>query len=84
MISISPRTRSKQSVVWNKLYQLELPYMSDLRQELVLVLELHRKGEGILGSARMFVPRDNDTGMRDYPLVQVVRSPALARTQSFI
>ena len=69
-------------MVWNKLYQLQLPYMSDFRHELVLVLEVHRKGEGILGSARMFVPRDIDTAMRDYPLVQVGRSLAHSRTHA--
>ena len=67
---------------------LQLPNTAEQRRELVLILEVYRKGEmlteGLLGSARMFVDWDTDTAMREYPLMQVGRSVTHSSTQPFI
>ena len=60
-----------EKIEWNCLKTLQLPNTGEDLRELVLVMEVHRKGEGMLGRARMFVPLLEDVSMSDYPLVQV-------------
>ena len=78
-------SRSKKKVEWNCLSTLQLPNTGEDLRELVLVLEVHRKGEGMLGRARVFVPLHTDVTMSDYPLVQVsLTIPSIACVLSYL